>query len=323
MDPAPPRAPWSLRVWGWVILASSVLSLISFSLGLLSTLASSSSSSPRLAIGAAVYLTSIATGIGFVVGWRVTWFSGLVLAVAGVVFGASMLVRIGGTLETRAAYGLLWVGPSLLLLVCLLMPASIRWAIGAPPASLDVRPTAPPPPAPVPPRRALLPTVTIVVAAVVVAAWFLIGRGPGSFPERAAGFRLVFSRTVDAGHPIGPPVSSPDDLRVVRQRLAGYVADGMSFEVRIIEDGVASRFPHRVILRAAGIGLVATGSQKVRLGEVTVETVDGVRYTCVDNTVGGGCLWTDGELTGWALGGGSRYTDRLRSLSKAVHDAMT
>jgi hypothetical protein len=87
----------------------------------------------------------------------------------------------------------------------------------------------------------------------------------------------------------------------------------MSFEVRIIEDGVTSQFPHRVLLRAAGIGLVATGSQNVRLGKVTVETVDGVRYTCVDNTVGGGGIWTEGELTGWALGGGSRYADRLRS----------
>jgi hypothetical protein len=165
--------------------------------------------------------------------------------------------------------------------------------------------------------------VTIVVAAVVVVAWFLFGRGPGSFPERAAGFRLVFSHTLDAGHPIGPPVSSPDDLRIVRQRIAAYVADGRSFEVRIIEDGVGSRFPHRVLLRAAGIGLVATGSQQVRLGRVTVESVDGVRYTCVDNTVGAGCIWTEGELTGWALGDGARDIDRLRSLSRAVHDAMT
>jgi hypothetical protein len=323
MDPPAPRAPWSIRVWGWVLLAVSFLSLISFSIGMLSTLASSPSSSPRLAIGAVVYLTSIATGIGFVVGWRVTWFTGLVLAVAGVVYGASLLARIGGTLETRAAFGLLWVGPSLLLLVCLLLPASIRWAIGAPPASLEVPPTAPTPATPAPRRRLLLPTVTIVVAAAVVVAWLTFGRGPGSFPERAAGFRLVFSRTLDAGHPIGPPVSSPDDLRIVRQRIAAYVADGRSFEVRIIEDGVTSQFPHRVLLRAAGIGLVASGSQEVRLGRVTVESVDGVRYTCVDNTVGAGCIWTEGELTAWALGDGPRDIDRLRSLSRAVHDAVT
>ena len=163
----------------------------------------------------------------------------------------------------------------------------------------------------------------MLVAAVVVVAWFLFGRGPGSFPERAAGFRLVYSRTVDAGHPIGPPVSSPDDLRVVRQRIAAHVSDGRSFEVRIIEDGVTSQFPHRVLLRAAGIGLVSTGSARVRLGRVSVETLDGVRYTCVDNTVGAGCIWTEGELTGWALGDGPRDIGRLRSLSRAVHDAMS
>ena len=321
MDPAPPGPPLSIRVWGWVILALSMLGLLSFMLGQLVSLGSTPGP-PRVA-GAVAYLVAIATGIGFTVGWRWSWFTGLVLAVAGVAYGVWVVSQVGGTLQTKAGFAVLWAGPPLLLLICLLLPASLRWVTGTAPAWVTAPIPPPPPVATGPRRRLLVPIVSVVGAAVVVAAWFLFGRGPGSFPERAAGFRLLFSRTLDAGHPIGPPVSDPDELRIVRQRLAGYAADGQTFEVRVIEDGHTSRYPHRTLLRAAGIGIVAADPQPIRLGTVTTETIDGVRYTCVGTRVGGGCIWTDGDLTGLAIGGGSRYTERLRALARAVHDAMT
>jgi hypothetical protein len=50
---------------------------------------------------------------------------------------------------------------------------------------------------------------------------------------------------------------------------------------------------------------------------------EGVRYTCVHTPVAAGCIWTEGPLTGWALGDGPRDVGKLRELSRAVHDAMT
>jgi len=323
VDPAPPRAPWSLRVWGWVILAFSILSLISFTLGLLSSFGSSPA--PPAAAGAVIYLVTIATGIGFVAGWRVTWFSGLMLAVAGIAYGGWVVLQLSTTLQTRAAFAVLWVGPPLLLLTCLLLPASVRWAIGAPPPWAAASSIHPPTTSTTPPRRSLLlPIVTIVVAAIVVAAWLFLGRGPGSFPERAAGFRLIFSRTVDAGLGFGPPVGSSGDLRVVRQRIAVYTFRGKTFEVRVIEDARTSAFPHRVILLSAGMGITTSPAfPEGRLGTVTTETIHGVRYTCVHTRVAAGCIWTEGALTGWASGDGPRDVERLRQLARAVHDAMT
>jgi hypothetical protein len=305
-----------------VILALSILSLISFTFGLLSSLGSTPGPPP--AAGAVAYLVTIATGIGFVVGWRWSWFAGFVLAVAGVVFGVWVVSQIGGTLQTRSGFAVLWVGPPLLLLVCLLLPASLRWVTGTRPAWVSGVSIPPPPEVAARRRSLLLPTVTIVVAIVVVAAWFVFGRGPGSFPDRAAGFALVFSRTVDGGVPFGPPISSRNDLRVVRQRIAAYAADGRTFEVRIIEDRLTSEFPHKVLLRAAGIGIAtSTAFPEGRLGEVIATTIEGVRYTCVHTRVAAGCIWTDDELSGWALGDGPKDVARLRALSRAVHDAMT
>lgn len=306
-----------------MILAFSILSLVSFTLGLLSSFGSSPA--PPAAAGAVIYLLTIATGIGFVAGWRVSWFSGLVLAVAGVAFGGLVVSDLSGTLQTRAAFAMLWVGPPLLLLVCLLLPASVRWAIGAPPPWATASPISPASTATPTTRRSfLVPVVAILVAAVVVAAWLFFGSGPGAFPERAAGFRLVFSRTVDAGLGFGPPVGSRSDLRVVRQRIAAYAFRGRTFEVRVIEDAHTSAFPHRVILLAAGMGITTSPAfPEGRLGTVTAETIQGVRYTCVHTPVAAGCIWTEGALTGWASGDGPRDVKRLRQLTRAVHDAMT
>jgi hypothetical protein len=321
VDPAPPQAPWSIRVFGWVIIALSMLSLLFFTLGMLASLGSTSGVPP--AAGAIGYLLSIATGIGFVTGWRWSWLTGLVLAVAGVAFGVWVVSQIGATLQTRAGFAVLWIGPPLLLLLCLLLPASLRWAIGAPPAGATV--SAIRPPEVVPPRRRLLvPTVTIVVAAIVVAAWFFHGRGPGSFPREIGAFHLVESRTADGYNPVGPPVSDRSNLRLVRFRDAIYVDARRSYTVRIIEDELTSQFPHDVLLLASGTGIVTSPAfPEGRLGRVTARTVDGVRYTCVRTKVVTACLWTEPFLTAWISGDGGVRLDHLRALSKAVHDAMT
>jgi hypothetical protein len=38
MEPAPPRAPLSIRIWGWIILVSSVLNLIAFSTSMMGSI---------------------------------------------------------------------------------------------------------------------------------------------------------------------------------------------------------------------------------------------------------------------------------------------
>ena len=323
MDPSPPRAPWSIRVFGWTILAFSFLGLISFSLGMLSSLGSSSAAPPAAA-GVIGSLVTIATGIGFVAGWRWSWFAGLVLAVAGVTFGIWVISQFGGTLQTRAGFAVLWVGPPLLLLVCLLLPASVRWATGAPPSWASASPIPPSPQVAAPRRSLLLPTVTVVLALVVIAAvWFVFEGGSGSFPKEAAGFRLVRSSTVDAYNPIGPPVSDRSNLRVVRIRDAIYVDARRSYEVRIVEDDLTSQFPHDVLLQASGVGIVTSPAfPEGRLGDVTAAMIDGVRYTCVRTKVATGCIWTEPSLTGWTMGDGGVRLDRLRKLAGAIHDAV-
>ena len=69
MEPAPPRAPRSIRIWGWVLLASSVLNLIAFATSSMGTL--TSGGAPGISSLAVVaFLVTVATGIGFVSGWR-------------------------------------------------------------------------------------------------------------------------------------------------------------------------------------------------------------------------------------------------------------
>ena len=323
MDPPPPRAPWSLRVWGWVIIASSVLSLISFSLRMLSS-AGSSSSTPPAAVGVVVSLVTIATGIGFVTGMRWSWFTGFVLAVGGLVFGGWYLLDVeGGTLQTRSVLAVLWLGPPLLLLACLAMPSSVRWALGAPPA-WAMASSIPPPPVDTTRRRSvLLPVVTIVGAAAIVGAWFLWGRGLGSVPDEAAGFRLYRSWTVNGMPSIGPPVWTQEDLVVLRHQFAYYVDGARSAQVTILYDDHTSEFSHEVLLRAAGIGIVATeANPEGRLGDVSAKSIDGLRYTCVRTTVAMGCIWTEPSMTSWTLSNGGLSVDRIRTLAREIHDAV-
>jgi hypothetical protein len=177
MDPAPPRPPWSIRAWGWVFLVSSVLILVSFAFGLFWTMASGSRTELSI-LGGSGLLLSIATGVGFVAGWRPSWFLGVLLGISGLASGLWFLSQVEG--NATAAFWtlliLLWLGPSLLLLLCLFLPAGVRWMMGAP-ATWSTSPPPPPSPAGTPqPRRVLVPVVSTIVFAVVIAVWLLLER---------------------------------------------------------------------------------------------------------------------------------------------------
>jgi hypothetical protein len=327
MERPPPRAPLSIRVWGWVLLASSVLNLIAFSTSMMGSLASGqgrSLSAPALV----AFLVTVATGIGFVSGWRWSWFSGLVIAVGGLAFGVWYLaqVRGPGAPQVRPVLGVIWLGPSLLLLLCLLFPSSIRWMRGGeqpwrwpmPPPGAAI----PPPPVPVegaPPSRPslLLPFAIFLLAGTAAALILWIGQGGGSFPDEAAGFRLARTMDVDAGMIFGPPVTQiPDPTpEEIVHRLAVYEDGDTSAEIRLF--GVdLERWPHETLLVSAGVA-VATDPDRI-----TAEAVDGVTFTCARlRQRGAACVWTDGARTGWARSDGPISVDRLRDLATITHAA--
>ncbi|HYJ61206.1 MAG TPA: hypothetical protein VE032_07060, partial [Actinomycetota bacterium] len=208
MEPAPSRAPRSIRIWGWVLLASSVLNLIAFATSSMGTL--TSGGAPGISSLAVVaFLVTVATGIGFVSGWRWSWYTGVLIAVGGLAFGVWYLqqVRGPGASQIRPALGVIWLGPSLVLLLCLLFPSAIRWMRGGeqpwrwpmPPPSTPAA-TMPPPPADAaaPKRPSLILPLSIFLLAGTAAGLILwLGRGDGEFPERAAGFRLTRTMDVD------------------------------------------------------------------------------------------------------------------------------
>lgn len=327
MEPPPPRAPRSIRVWGWVLLASSVLNVIVFSTSMMGGLASGQ---PGGIAGPAVvaFLVTVATGIGFVSGWRWSWYSGLLIAVGGLALGVWYLLKVRGpgAAAIRPALGVIWLGPSLLLLLCLLFPASIRWMRGGeqpwrwpmPPPGTPAA-TIPPPPldVTVPTRPSLiLPLVIFLVAGTAAGLILWLGRGGGEFPERAAGFRLTRTMDVAAGTIFGPPVTTfPDPTpEAIVHRLAVYEDGDLSAEVRLFEVDL-SRWPHETLLVAAGV--------PAGRGRLTAEAVDGVTYTCARLRPGAACVWTDGDWTGWARSDGPLDTDRLRGLASSVYAAAT
>ena len=152
-------------VWGWVLLASSVLNLIAFATSSMGALASRGapgiSSLPVVA-----FLITVATGIGFVSGWRWSWYTGLLIAIGGLAFGFWYLqqVRGPGASEIRPTLGVIWLGPSLVLLLCLLFPSAIRWMRGGeqpwrwpmPPPGTPASMPPPPADAAVPKRPSLI-----------------------------------------------------------------------------------------------------------------------------------------------------------------------
>ena len=326
MEPAPPRAPRSIRIWGWVLLASSVLNLIAFATSSMGTLASGGapgiSSLPVVA-----FLITVATGIGFVSGWRWSWYTGLLIAIGGLAFGVWYLqqVRGPGASEIRPALGVIWLGPSLVLLLCLLFPSAIRWMRGGeqpwrwpmPPPGTPA--TMPPPPADAaaPKRPSLILPLAIFLLAGTAAGLILwLGRGGGEFPEQAAGFRLTRTMDVDAGTIFGPPVTTfPDPTpEAIVHRLAVYEDGDVSAEVRLFEVDL-SRWPHETLLASAGV--------PVETSRVTAGAVDGVTYTCARMRRGSACVWTDGSWTGWARSDGPLAVDRLRDLASSAHTAAT
>jgi hypothetical protein len=326
MDRMPPGPPKSIRMWGWVLLIFSLMNMVTFAFGTLASFASSEAEVLPV-LDAIVFLGMVATGIGFMNGWRSTWFLGLMLGVAAVTYGGWVLFdmqRNGGIALPGLPVGLILflIAPGLLLLLSLFSPATLRWMGFLQPATLAT-PLLPSATMPEPPRRSfLLPTVTILVAAAVVASWFWFGRLDRSFPEDAAGFRLLWSRTAVGGLPFGPPVAPSVDT-LAKQRLAEYVDGVDSLEVRLTEYDL-TRFTHKVLLKSAGIGIETSPKfPKGHLGRTTSETIDGVAYTCVRTTVASGCLWTEESLTGWALGSGRTSIDRLRALARAIHDEVT
>lgn len=327
MQPPPPRAPRSIRAWGWVLLASSVLNVVVFSTSMMGGLASGQ---PRSIAGPAVvgFLVTVATGIGFVSGWRWSWYSGLLLAVGGLALGVWYLqqVRGPGAAEIRPALGVIWLGPSLLLLLCLLFPASIRWMRGGeqpwrwpmPPPGPSAATMSPPRPDVAAPARPslILPLAIFLLAGTGAALILWFARSDGEFPERAAGFRLTRTMDVDAGTIFGPPVTTfPDPTpEAIVHRLAVYEDGDLSAEVRLF--GVdLSRWPHETLLVSAG---VPAGTSRI-----TAETVDGVTYTCARIRPGAVCVWTDAAWTGWARSEGPLAVGRLRDLASSAHAAAT
>jgi hypothetical protein len=327
MEPAPPRAPLSIRVWGWVLLVSAVLNLIGFFTSTLGTLASGHA--PGLSATLMVaFLVSLATGIGFVSGWRWSWYSGLMVAVGGLVFGTWYLAQIPGpgASEIRPALGVIWLGPSLLLLLCLLFPASIRWMRGGeqpwrwpmPPPGASAATPPPHPLAEVAPARPslILPLAIFLLAGTAAGLILWLARGGGEFPDRAAGFRLTRTMDAHAGMIFGPPVTMfPDPApEAIVHRLAVYQDGDVTAEVRLFEVDL-SRWPHETLLVSAGVS--------VGTGRITAEAVDGVTYTCARVPPGAACVWTDGAWTGWARSDGPIAVDRLRDLASAAQSAVT
>ena len=327
MEPPPPRAPRSIRAWGWVLLVSSVLNVIVFSTSMMSGLASGQARG--IAAPAVVaFLVTVATGIGFVSGWRWSWYSGLLIAVGGLAFGVWYLqqVRGPGASEIRPALGVIWLGPSFLLLLCLLFPSSIRWMRGGeqpwrwpmPPPGTPAATMPPPPLGTAAPARPslILPLAIFLLAGTAAGLILWLGRGGGEFPERAAGFRLTRTMDVDAGTIFGPPVTAfPDPTPdAIVHRLAVYEDGDLSAEVRLF--GVdLSRWPDETLLVAAG---VPAGTSRV-----TAEVVDGVTYTCARVGPGAACVWTDAAWTGWARSDEPLAVDRLRDLASSAHMAAT
>jgi hypothetical protein len=327
MEPTPPRAPRSIRIWGWVLLASSILNLVAFGTSSMGTLASGGAPGIRAPLVVA-FLVTVATGIGFVSGWRWSWYSGLLVAVGGLAFGVWYLqqVRGAGASEIRPALGVIWLGPSLLLLSCLLFPSSIRWMRGGeqpwrwpmPPPGTPAASMPPPLVDPAVPARPslVLPLAIFLLAATAAGLILWLGRGGGEFPERAAGFRLTRTIDVDAGTIFGPPVTTfPDPTpEEIVHRLGVYEDGDLSAEVRLFEVDL-SRWPHETLLVAAGV--------PVGLSRVTDEAVNGVTYTCARIGPGAACVWTDAEWTGWARSDGPLAVDRLRDLASSAHVAAT
>jgi hypothetical protein len=186
-------------VWGWLLLASSALSLLSFSCGMVGTLATRQGGG--ISAGAAVlFLAGLATGIGFVTGGSWSWYLGLLLAIGGVASGAWYLAQVEGpgAAEAWIALGLLWLGPPLLLLLCLFLPASLRWRRGA---GVPVTWPAPPPPGstPLAERRSYAVPLALAFAIAIVGAAILWALSRGAdVPTDAEGFPLVRSWTVEA-----------------------------------------------------------------------------------------------------------------------------
>jgi hypothetical protein len=327
MERMPPGPPRSIRRWGWVLLAFSLLNMVTFAFGTLARFASSKGEVLPV-VDAIVFLGMVATGIGFMNGWRWTWFLGLMLGVAAVTYGGWVLFdmqRDGADISLPGLpvdLILFLIAPGILLLLSLFSPATLRW-MGFLQSETLATPLLPTATAPDPARRRpLVPAVTVLVAAAVVASWFWFGRVNRSFPDEAAGFRLRWSRTVVGGLPFGPPAAPSVDT-LAKQRLALYVDGADSLEVRLTEYDL-TRFTHNVLLKAALIGIETSPKfPKGHLGRTTSETIDGVAYTCVRTKVASGCLWTEEALTGWALGSGRTSIDRLRALARAIHDAVT
>jgi hypothetical protein len=162
----------------------------------------------------------------------------------------------------------IWLGPGLLFLLCLFLPASLRWMRG------EDHPwqwPMPPPPTPgsVPseananaaavadasPRgpSLLLPAVVLVVAASAAGSLLWLRQADGEFPQDAAGFRLSRWATVDAGVIFGPPVTHvPDPTQLtVEHRLAVYEDGTSSTEIRLFGIDL-SGWPHETLLLSAG-----------------------------------------------------------------------
>ena len=257
------------------------------------------------------FLVTVATGIGFVSGWRWSWYTGLLIAVGGLAFGVWYLqqVRGPGASEIRPALGVIWLGPSLVLLLCLLFPSAIRWMRGGeqpwrwpmPPPGTPAATMPPPPADAAAPKRPslILPLAIFLLAGTAAGLILWLGRGGGEFPERAAGFRLTRTMDVDAGTIFGPPVTTfPDPTpEAIVHRLAVYEDGDVSAEVRLFEVDL-SRWPHETLLASAGVSVGA--------GRVSAETVDGVTYTCARMRRGSACVWTDAVV------------DRLGTIGRAA-----
>jgi hypothetical protein len=311
VDPTP-RAPLSLRVWGWIFIASAVLSLASFSFGMLGAMAGGRGGLPTgLGVG---FLLTLATGIGFVTGGRWSWFLGFLLAGVGLVAGVWYLGQVEGegAAQARALLAVIWLGPNLLLLLCLFLPASLRWMRGDPVPASWATPMLPVPPGgtlpttgpatapggplalPAPPRSRSVPLAIVAAVAILAAtAIWALSRTSG-FPEEAAGLRLTRTMDVPAGPIFGPPVLSVTDPpeEPIEHRLAVYRAGSTTAEVRLFGIDLRS-WPNETLLVSAGVRV----DRPVR--PVTAEA-DGVLVTCAAVRRGAACVWTDEGWTGWA-----------------------
>jgi len=163
-------------------------------------------------------------------------------------------------------------------------------------------------------------TLAVALALAAIASAVVYVRGTDHLPERAAGFTLVQSRSLDAGVNLGPPVTRRDDLTVVPQRLGMYIHDDGVVEVRVVEMDLTG-FTIPELLEAQLVDR--------RTERWATTRIDGVAYTCGGHRLARWCFWATSShfgRTGTAepgLAEPDTSIASLRRLAVAVHDAVS